>query len=146
MWRVKSEFEAKNWSFHQSIPWPPLLTKNKMNYNHRQVYLILLDYYCIVIFSMKPNGYHPQRCTESEGRAEREGKRERIPSRLHTVSTGPNMGLELTIHEIMTWAEEKRWLTEPPKHPFLSLFFKVSFTPNMGLWTHHPETKSHILY
>ena len=33
---------------------------------------------------------------------ERKRKRERIPSRLCTVSTEPNMGLELTNHEIMT--------------------------------------------
>ena len=34
------------------------------------------------------------------GGAEREG--ERIPSRLCTVSTEPDMGLKLTNHEIMT--------------------------------------------
>ena len=33
----------------------------------------------------------------SGGRAEREG--ERIPSRLHTVSAEPNIGLDLMIHE-----------------------------------------------
>ena len=46
----------------------------------------------------------------SEGQRERErespmrGGRagERIPSRLHTVSAGPDMGLELTNHETMT--------------------------------------------
>ena len=36
------------------------------------------------------------------GRAERERERGRIPSRLHTVSTEPDAGLELMIHEIMT--------------------------------------------
>ena len=35
-----------------------------------------------------------------EGGAEREG--ERIPSRLHAVSTEPNEGLEPMNHEIMT--------------------------------------------
>ena len=35
-----------------------------------------------------------------QGRAERE--RERIPSRLFTVSTEPDMELKLTNHEIMT--------------------------------------------
>ena len=30
------------------------------------------------------------------------GRAERIPSRLHTVSTEPNTGLELANHEIMT--------------------------------------------
>ena len=38
----------------------------------------------------------------SRGEAERERRRERIPSRLHTVSTEPNVGLELTNGEIMT--------------------------------------------
>ena len=32
----------------------------------------------------------------------RERGRERIPSRLHTVSTEPDVGLDLTNHEIMT--------------------------------------------
>ena len=36
---------------------------------------------------------------------EREG--ERILSRLHIVSTEPNMGFKLMNHEIMTWAEIK---------------------------------------
>ena len=36
-----------------------------------------------------------------EGR-DREGGRERIPSRLHTASTEPNVGLKLTNREIMT--------------------------------------------
>ena len=35
-------------------------------------------------------------------RRQRERKRETIPSRLHTVRTEPNMGLELTNGEIMT--------------------------------------------
>ena len=39
---------------------------------------------------------------ERRGRAERERGRERIPSRLHTVSAEPNVGLELTNHEIMS--------------------------------------------
>ena len=37
-----------------------------------------------------------------EERAEREGERERIPGKLHAVSTEPNAGLELTNHEIVT--------------------------------------------
>ena len=39
----------------------------------------------------------------SGGGAER--GRERIPGRLRTVSAEPDVGLELTNHEIMTWAE-----------------------------------------
>ena len=34
--------------------------------------------------------------------ASREGQRERIPGRLHTVSIEPNAGLQLMNHEIMT--------------------------------------------
>ena len=33
---------------------------------------------------------------------EREGEKERIPSRLHTASAEPNAGLDLMKHEIMT--------------------------------------------
>ena len=40
---------------------------------------------------------------EWEGGAERE--EERIPSRFHTISSEPEVGLELRNHEIMTWAE-----------------------------------------
>ena len=36
------------------------------------------------------------------GEGQRERKKERIPSRLHTVSAEPHAGLELTNHEIMT--------------------------------------------
>ena len=54
-----------------------------------------------------------------EGRREREKERERIPSRLHVVSTEPNAGLEHTNYEIMTWAdtESDLSLTEPPSCP-----------------------------
>ena len=38
----------------------------------------------------------------SGGGTEREREGKRIPSRLHTVSTKPDAGLELTNHEIMT--------------------------------------------
>ena len=38
----------------------------------------------------------------SRGGTEREGETDRIPSRLHTVSTEPDMGLKLTNREIMT--------------------------------------------
>ena len=41
------------------------------------------------------------RARTSKGGAEREGE-ERIPSRLHAVSTEPDSGLSLTNHEIMT--------------------------------------------
>ena len=41
-----------------------------------------------------------ERASTNSGRAEREG--ERTPSRLCTVSTEPDAGLELTNHEIIT--------------------------------------------
>ena len=44
-------------------------------------------------------------CTEEadrERQREREREREGIPRGFHAVSTEPNMGLELTNHEIMT--------------------------------------------
>ena len=48
-----------------------------------------------------------------KGQGERGGERERIPSRLHTVSTEPHAGLDLTNREIMTWAEVKGWTLDP---------------------------------
>ena len=39
------------------------------------------------------------------GEGQREGESERIPSRLHTVSTEPDAGLKATNREIMTWAK-----------------------------------------
>ena len=51
--------------------------------------------------------------TSEEGQKERE----RIPGRLHTATTEPSVGLELTNHEIMTWDEIKsrslNWLSHP---------------------------------
>ena len=47
----------------------------------------------------------------------REQRRERIPSRLCTVSTQPDTGLGLTTREIMTWVKTKsrtlNWLSHP---------------------------------
>ena len=54
-----------------------------------------------------------------------EGQRERIPGRLHTVSTEPDVGLEPHNHEMMTLAEIKSWMlkpTEPPRWPGEQLF------------------------
>ena len=80
----------------------------------------------------------------SEGGAAREGETEsKAGSRLWAVSTEPDVGLELTECEIMTWAEVGRvtdWATQAPqvgiylnryytKHFFLRLLliFSVSF-------------------
>ena len=40
--------------------------------------------------------------TEHEWQRDRQREIERIPSRLHAVSTEPDAGLELVNHEIMT--------------------------------------------
>ena len=52
------------------------------------------------------------------GEAEREGDTEsKAASRLWTDSTEPDMGLELTSHEIMTWAQVgclTDWATQTP--------------------------------
>ena len=49
------------------------------------------------------------------GRGER--GRERIPSRLHTVSAEPDVWLNLMNHEIVTWAEIKSWALNLLSHP-----------------------------
>ena len=53
------------------------------------------------------------------GGAEREGDTEpEAGSRLRAVRTEPDVGLKLTSHEIMTWAEVRRltdWATQAPQ-------------------------------
>ena len=52
------------------------------------------------------------------GGAEREReRRERIPNRLHTISTEPGSGLKLTDREIMTCVEVKSWTLNQVSHP-----------------------------
>ena len=46
-----------------------------------------------------------------------EGQRERIPSRLHTVSTEPDVGFNPLHPEIMTWAETKSQMLRQLSHP-----------------------------
>ena len=57
---------------------------------------------------------------EQEGGREREG--ERIPSRLHSVRPEPDVGLDLTNHEIMTRAEIKSRMVNQLSHPGAFLF------------------------
>ena len=47
---------------------------------------------------------------ESKQGMGRERGRERIPSRLHAVSTEPDAGLKFMNHEIMTRAKTKSWM------------------------------------
>ena len=61
---------------------------------------------------------------EVGGEGQREGDTEsEAGSKLWAVSTDPDVGLELTNHEIMTWAEVGRltdWATQAPLDwPFL---------------------------
>ena len=59
-----------------------------------------------------------------QGRGRKRG-RERIPSRLRSVSTEPDVGLELTNLEIMTRAETKSQTLNRLSHPGApELFFK----------------------
>ena len=60
----------------------------------------------------------------SDGGAERETDRQtesEAGSRFWAVSTGPDVGLELKNHEIMTWAEDGHsadWATQVPPSMF----------------------------
>ena len=66
-----------------------------------------------------------------------EGQRERISSRLHTVSMESDAGPELTNHEIMIWAEVRRltnWVTQVPLLPFYMLCTWSVFFVNFSLW------------
>ena len=48
---------------------------------------------------------------------QRESGRERIPSRFHTVSADPDVGLSPTNWEIMTWAEIKSGMRKQLSYP-----------------------------
>ena len=69
---------------------------------------------------------------QGEGQREREG--ERIPSRLHTVTAEPDVGLETTNCEIITWAKASRvrcltnWATQAPKFCY-HLYFPSEMKP-----------------
>ena len=70
------------------------------------------------------------------GGLEREGDTEsEAGSRLWAVSTEPNVGLKLTDHEIMTWAEVGRitdWATQAPQLRIQLLILAQVMIP--GLW------------
>ena len=65
----------------------------------------------------------------SGGGAEREGDAEsEAGSRFWAVSTEPNVGLEVTDHEIMIQAEVRRltdWATQAPLDNFLSIVMSI---------------------
>ena len=66
----------------------------------------------------------------------KERKRQKIWSRLCTVSTKPNMGLEPTNCEIMTWTKDGRstdWATQAPQVSFfIIIIFNVYFWDSGG--------------
>ena len=55
--------------------------------------------------------------TEQTREGQRERERERIPSRLHIVSTEPYMGFRLMNREIMTQAEIRSQMLKRLSHP-----------------------------
>ena len=65
-----------------------------------------------------------------QGRGRERGK-ERIPSRLYTVSMEPNVGLDLTKREIMIWAKIKsqaheHWVTQEPVYSICEQVLSIS--------------------
>ena len=65
---------------------------------------------------------------ETETGRGRERQRERISSRLCSVSAEPDLGLNPTNFEIITWAEIKSWMFNQLSHPGApTLFLNVSF-------------------
>ena len=114
------------------------------------IVVCLIFFKCLLILRQTRGSAHEQ------GGA---GQRKRVPSRLCTASTEPDMGLDLMNHEIMTWAKIKslrlNWLSHPstlryifaltelgqlsPKHsiPFQYTGLNLSFQENsleLYLW------------
>ena len=79
---------------------------------------------------------------EREGRRGRERERERTQGKLHAVSTEPDVGLELTKHEIVTWAEIKSQTRNRLSHPgvpwplFLNTDKNLLCLNHLGSWWH----------
>ena len=67
------------------------------------------------------------------GGAERE---EREFQAVSVLSAEPDVGLEPTNHEIMTWAETKSWMLNQLSHPGApeEVFLKKCFTCFIQLW------------
>ena len=86
-------------------------------------------------------------CTWVGRGREREGG-ERIPSRFHTISAEPDvgldMGLKLTNHEIMTWAKIKSWVFNRLNYPGASL--RVVFCKGFCAYslTHDPANTTRV--
>ena len=83
---------------------------------------ILLFFSCLFILE-KATEHEQGRGRETEGDTESEAD-----SKLWAVSMEPNVGLELTNHDIMTGAEVGRlteWATQEP--PFFEIFIVISW-------------------
>ena len=82
-----------------------------------------------------------ERQSMNGGGAEREGDTEsEAGSRLWAVSTEPDVGLELTNHEIMTWAEVgclTDWATQAPR--LISFNIKWALKLFLPSWVHPKE-------
>ena len=105
-----------------SAPWYVLnqcsLWKHKRGKKYwklNEISLVYFNLFFLSLFILR------ERDRERKGQRERGG--ERIPSRLHTVSTEPKAGLELMNHEIMTWAEIQSWLLNWLSHPGAPIHF-----------------------
>ena len=75
------------------------------------MFVCLFIFFMLVYFEREREREHTSR-----GGAERETERERIPSRLHAVSTEPDTGLSLTNCEIMPRAEIRSGVFNCPSH------------------------------
>ena len=97
---------------------------------------------CVFIFERQRTsreGAEREQERERERDRERDRDREReIPSRLHTAIPEPDVGLELTNRESVTWAQTESWTLHRLSHPgtsergvskdhprFLFLFFQL---------------------
>ena len=71
---------------------------------------------------------------------EQRERRERIPSRLYTVSIEPDMGFDPMNHEIMIWAKIKsqtiNWVSHQGSPPFFFLLKASPLTEQKSSWAH----------
>ena len=118
----------------------PLLSCSIKFYCILQIYLLILKALILFYLFLKFYLFILRECMNmSGGGAERE---ETILSRLHSVSTEPNVGFELTNRKIMTWAEIKsgtlNWLSLPGDPKALiskeSFRFRATKDKNSQIW------------
>ena len=86
-----------------------------LNFIYHQFCIMIKD--CVFSFLFNVDLFIFERQSRSRGGAERGNTESEAGSRLPSVSTEPNGGLEPTKHEIITWAEVRRltdWATKVP--------------------------------